>query len=103
MWTSSERTSLSGVTSSKCNAIVLRLSLECTVEGGCRRLELVPAAGIAETDHRAAIERERILGDRIARPRTGFVHRVGAGQIHVYASSAIFLAFSTASSMPPTM
>src|SRR5690606_33749287 len=93
MWTSSERTSFSGVTSSKCSAMTLRLSLDCLVECGSGRFELVPATGITETDHSPPIERKRVLGDRLSRPWAGLVHGIGAGQGHAYASSASFLAF----------
>src|SRR3954464_8969439 len=41
-----------------------------------RLLELVAAAGVAEADHGALVEGERIRRDRLSRPRAGLVHGV---------------------------
>src|SRR4051794_34989976 len=73
MWTSSLRTSFAGVTSSKCRSAMLLLSLDRGVEGVRRGVELVPAAGIAETHDRALVMRQAVGADRLAGPGTDLV------------------------------
>jgi hypothetical protein len=58
------------------NALRASGAAHLLVEMFNRSRELVPAARIAETDHHAAIARQRIRRDRLTRPGTSLVYRI---------------------------